>query len=195
MEEVFNLKSGWNEQTRRYGRSSLTAELHGKEEGEEEGEEEEEDAGVEPEGAQDVGVVVEGGGDGDEEEEDDHDDKGEAVDDKSLELEWSALPAKDPLKSFDSEPGRCRLGEVEVAGGEEKTSRRVQEQTPFHLIVNLVDRFDWIDLFTQIDWITIELILTFLHHLYAQTPTPNVQKSINLTVTRNVSFGVFCHVL
>ena len=146
VEEVFNLKSEWNEQTRRYGRRSLTAELHGKEEGEEEGEEEE-DAGVEPEGAQDVGVVVEGGGYSDEEEKDDHDDEGEAVDDKSLELEWSALPAKDPLKSFDSESGWCRLGEVEVAGGEEKTSGRVQEQTPFHLITYLVDRFDWIDLF------------------------------------------------
>ena len=60
----------------------------------------------EPEGAEDVGVVVEGGGDGDEEEEDDHDDESEAVDDKSLKLEGSALPAKDPLKSFDSESGR-----------------------------------------------------------------------------------------
>ena len=61
-----------------------------------------------------------------------------------------------------------------MAGGEEKTSGRVQEQTPFHLISNLVDQFDWIDLFTQIYWITVELTLTFLHHLYAQTPTPNV---------------------
>ena len=166
------MKSEWGEQrTRRNCRRSFAAEFDGKEEREEEGEEEQEDAGVEPERAQDVGVVVEGGGDGDEEEEDDHDDEGEAIDDKSLKLEGSALPAKDPLKSLDSESGWW-LGEVEVAGREEKTSGRIQEQTPFHFDpIYPVDRIDPLD---QIAIELIQLILTFLHHLSAQTPTPNV---------------------
>ena len=103
MIEAFNFIIEMSGPTRRDGGGSLAAELDGQEEGEEEGDEEEEDAAVEPEVTQDVRVVVERGGDGDQEEENHHNDEGEAVDDNSLNLKGSPLPAKDSLKPPHSE--------------------------------------------------------------------------------------------
>ena len=76
-----------------------------------------------------------------------------------------------------------------MAGREEKTSGRVQEQTPFHFDpIYPVDRIDPLD---QIAIELIQLILTFLHHLCAQTPTPNVHILIILT-TYHKKFSSFC---
>ena len=79
------------------------AELCSQEQGDDEGEDEQEDDGVEPEGGEDVRVVVEVGGDGDEEEDNTDDDHDEAVDHKYLQLVRSLLPSQDSVESFHTD--------------------------------------------------------------------------------------------